>query len=89
MKRSPLVVLAAIALVAGLFFYMSTANAKQECRVCVEYGGRSNCASAAGATAEQAREGAQATACGPLAHGMNETIACGRTPARLIQCKKR
>jgi uncharacterized protein (UPF0333 family) len=75
--------------VGGVFFYMTTASAKQECRVCVEFKGRRNCATAAGATVQQATEGAHTTACGPLVSGMNETIACGNKPPLNVQCRTR
>lgn len=89
MKRSTLITLAILALVIALFFYMSTARASQECAVCMEFQGRSNCATAAGSTDREATETAHNTACGPLASGMNETIACGNRAPRSVQCKTR
>lgn len=89
MKRSTKITLAVIALVIALFFYMSTARANEECTVCVEFNGRSNCATAAGSTDAEARETAQSTACGPVASGMNETIACGNRAPVSVQCKNR
>jgi len=89
MKRSTLVTLAVIAVVIALFFYMSTARADTECHVCMDFQGRSNCATAAGRNAHDATEAAQNTACGPIVSGMNETIACGNTPPRDVQCKTR
>lgn len=89
MKRSTLIALIVVAAIAGLFFYMTTARASTTCQVCVSYGGRSNCASAVGATEHDAREGAQTTACGPLASGMDASIACGRTEPLSVQCRTR
>jgi hypothetical protein len=89
MKRSTIVTLAVLAAIVALFFYMSTARATQECNVCVEFKGRSNCASAAGRTAAEATETAHRTACGPVVSGMNETIACDNKPALSVQCKHR
>lgn len=89
MKRSTLLAIAGVLGVLALFFFMTTAKAKEECRVCVEFRGRSNCATAVGQTREQAREGAQTTACGPIASGMDETIACGNTPPATVQCRTR
>src|SRR5256886_7316877 len=51
---------------------MTTARAKVRCRVCMEYRGRTNCAAAVGPTEQAAREGAQSTACGPIASGMED-----------------
>jgi len=89
MKRSTLYGLAAVLAVAALFFVMTTARAKVQCRVCVEFRGRTNCATAAGATERAAREGAQTTACGPVASGMDEQIGCGRTVPVSAQCQSR
>ncbi len=87
MKRSTLYTLAAVFAVAALFFFMTTARAKVQCRVCMEYHGRTNCAAAVGPTEQAAREGAQSTACGPIASGMDQQIGCGRTEPVSVQCK--
>lgn len=89
MKRSTLITLGVIAAVFALFFYMSTARATEKCTVCMEFNGRSNCATAAGRTAAEATETAHNTACGPIASGMNETIACGNHAPLSVQCSTR
>ena len=89
MKRSTLFTIAAVAAVVLLFFYMTTARADQECTVCVEFQGRSNCAAALGATVGEATETAHRTACGPLVRGMNESIACDNRAPVSVQCKSR
>ena len=89
MKRTTLYGVAAVLAVAALFFFMTTARAKVQCRVCMEFRGRTNCATAAGATEQAAREGAQTTACGPIASGMDEQIGCGRTAPKSVQCQSR
>jgi hypothetical protein len=89
MKRSTLYTLAAVIAVAAMFFFMTTARAKVECRVCLDYRGRSNCATARGATAQTAQEGAQTTACGPIANGMDQEIECTRAPATTAECRPR
>ncbi|MGH7538339.1 MAG: hypothetical protein ACREMF_06875 [Gemmatimonadales bacterium] len=87
MKRSTVLTLVVVGLVVVLFFYLTTAQASTRCEVCVTYGGRTNCASATGRSEADAREGAQTTACGPLASGMDASIACGRTPPSSVQCR--
>lgn len=89
MKRSTLITLIVVIAIAGLFFYMSTARASTTCEVCVTYGGRSNCATAVGQSEEDAREGAQTTACGPIAPGMDASIGCGRVQPTSVQCRTR
>lgn len=87
MKRSTLFTIAVVIAVVLLFFYMTTAQAKQECSVCVEFQGGSNCATALGSTVAEATETAHRTACGPLVRGMNETIACDNRAPVSVQCK--
>lgn len=87
MKRSTLLTVAAVIAVGLLFFYMTTARANQECNVCVEFQGGSNCATALGSTVGEATETAHKTACGPLVRGMNETIACDNRAPLSVQCK--
>ena len=89
MKRSTRITLAVIAAIIAFFFYLSTAHATQECTVCVEFNGRSNCATAAGRTAAEATETAHNTACGPLVNGMDQTLACGNRAPVTVQCGKR
>jgi uncharacterized protein (UPF0333 family) len=88
-KRSTVVTVAVVIAIIALFFYMSVAKATQECTVCMEFHGRSNCATAAGNTAAEATETAHTTACGPIVSGMNETIACGNRAPLSVQCKGR
>ena len=89
MRRSTLITIAVVAAIVALFFYMTAARASEECTVCMEFQGRSNCASAAGRTAAEATETAHSTACGPLVRGMNESIACGNRAPLSVQCKTR
>jgi hypothetical protein len=89
MKRSTLYTIAVVAGIAALFFLMTTGSAKQECEVCMEFAGRSNCATAAGPTQEAALEGAKTTACGPITSGMNDAIACGNRAPASVQCRTR
>lgn len=89
MKRSTLITFAVIVAIVAVFFYMTAARASEECTVCVEFQGGSNCATAAGRTAAEATETAHNTACGPLVRGMNESIACGNRPPVSVQCRTR
>jgi hypothetical protein len=89
MKRSTLYSLAVIFAVAALFLLMTMGRANIECRVCLDYHGRSNCATARGPTEQAAREGAQTTACGPIAAGMDQQIECGRMTPTIAQCQTR
>jgi hypothetical protein len=60
-----------------------------ECQVCVQFGGRENCATASGPSEDAAVETAQTTACGPVSNGMDDAIGCGRKPPVTRQCSRR
>ena len=80
-----LTVLAAVALAA--FLLWSTMQAQKfACNVCVSYKGAHNCARATAETAKEAAKSAQTTACGPVAHGMAESIECDNIPPAEVNC---
>jgi hypothetical protein len=69
------------------FLLWSTLSSQTaRCEVCVEFNGRRNCAVATAASADEAARSAQATACGILTKGMDESIACSRRPPDSQQC---
>jgi hypothetical protein len=53
----------------------------------MDYHGQTNCATARGQTQQGAMEGAQSTACGPIASGMDQEIECTRIAAASVQCR--
>jgi hypothetical protein len=77
MKPKTLLTIAAVLIFAAFLAYTTLSAQKVTCNVCVEFNGRTNCASASHEDENQAVRSAQTTACGPVAGGMNETIACG------------
>jgi hypothetical protein len=87
MRRSTVITLVAIAMFAGFLLYSTIASQRAECAVSVEYQGRRNAATASAATEREAEQQARTTACGPIASGMNETIACTNRPTVRRQCR--
>ena len=87
MKRGTIITLAAIVLFGALLLFNTLSAQKVECSVCVEFNGMRNCATASHENEPDARQAAQTTACGVLANGMNESIACGRVAPVSAQCK--
>ncbi|MEO5826516.1 MAG: hypothetical protein ABIR59_11565 [Gemmatimonadales bacterium] len=86
--KSLLTVAVVLAFVA--FLAWSTLSAqKAECEVCVEFQGGRNCATASHDNEADAARSAQTTACGPLAKGMNDAIACENRPPVSRQCSTR
>jgi hypothetical protein len=79
----------ALAIVAFIAFllYATLEVQRVECTVTVDFQGKRRTATASGASEESATEQAQTAACGPLAKGMDESIACGRRPPAAVQCR--
>ncbi|MES2123569.1 MAG: hypothetical protein V4503_02655 [Gemmatimonadota bacterium] len=78
-----------MAVILAFFAFLAwttLAAQKVECEVCVQFNGGENCAKASHETESEAAQSAQTTACGPLAHGMNDAIACGNRPAVSKRC---
>ncbi len=87
MSRKPMfVVTAVVVLLMGYIVYGSMARVERACEVCVEFNGGRRCTRGAGATDEEARQGAQTAACGVLASGMDETIRCQNVRPVSVSC---
>ena len=89
MKRGTILVILAVAAFVALLLWTTLSAQKVECEVCVEFGGGRNCATATAADQKEAKQAAQTTACGPLAQGMNASIACSRAQPVSRQCRTR
>ncbi|MBX3147872.1 MAG: hypothetical protein KF785_13980 [Gemmatimonadales bacterium] len=88
MRLSRSVVFAIIvAIFVGILAYTSFKPQQITCEVCVDFRGASRCAKASGPTREAASETAQTAACGPMARGMDDIIACGRVIPRSVSCE--
>ena len=88
-KRSTWYTIAVLSAMVALFFFMTAGQAREECTVCMTFNGQSNCATASAPAQTEAIETARSTACGPIAAGMNETIACGNRQPTTVQCRAR
>ncbi|HEX5003713.1 MAG TPA: hypothetical protein VFV65_00240 [Gemmatimonadales bacterium] len=87
MKQSTKITIAAALAFGAMLLYSTLASQKVECTVTIEYNGRSNTATASGASEAEALQQAQTTACGPIISGMNESIACGRAIPAAKRCR--
>lgn len=86
--RSRSLVMIAVVLAFVAFLTWSTLEAqKVSCNVCVEYNGKQNCAIASHSSVEEAARSAQNTACGTIAHGMDQSIACQNQPPVKQECQ--
>lgn len=87
MKKTHSTVLAAgVLLIMGYVVFGSMARVERQCEVCIEFGGGRRCAKGAGATDQEAKDGARLAICGVLASGMDETIRCQNTPPKSETC---
>ena len=87
MKRSTIITIAVAAAFGAMLLYSTLTSQNVECSVTVEYNGRSNSATASGASESEALQQAQTTACGPIISGMNESIACGKVVPVAKSCR--
>jgi hypothetical protein len=87
MKRGRLLALVAALMFAAFLLWTTLATQQVECTVTVLFGQRQNTATASAASEQDALREAKTAACGPLARGMNESIACGNAPATNQQCR--
>jgi hypothetical protein len=71
---------------AAVLWWLSSGVNRVECRVCMDFGGRRNCATAAAETAAEAIQSARNTACGTIAGGVRDSIQCGNTPPSEQSC---
>jgi hypothetical protein len=74
------------ALVLGYLIWSSTTLVQTECEVCIEFRGQEQCRRGSGPTQEDAKRAARKAACGVMAAGMDASIACDNTPAKVERC---
>ena len=89
MTRGRIVALLALAILVGILVWSTLSAQRVQCRACVEFGGHRNCATATAASQPEAARSAQNTACGPLARGMDESIACTNRKPVALECAGR
>jgi hypothetical protein len=89
MKRGTVIGLIIAAIFASFLLWSTLSAQRAECEACVEFGGGRNCAKVSGASQAEALRAAVSTACGPLAQGMNESIACQNRPPVSQRCTTR
>jgi len=88
-RRRPLRVamsIVTVILFLGILYWLTVSAQAAECHACVAYNGQQNCATASAASAAEAERQARTTACGTIAHGMSESIACANTPPASKEC---
>ena len=87
MRRSSLITLVVLALFGVLLLLNTLEAQKATCTVCVQFGERRNCATASHESEVEARRSAQSTACGPIASGIEQSLACDRMAPASVECR--
>ena len=85
--RGRALTLAVVLAFVAFLLWSTLSGQRAECRVAVEYQGRSGTGSASGASEADALREAQTAACGPLTASMNDRIACSKTPPVTRHCR--
>jgi len=84
-KKTIILGIAFIAVVLAVLVYTTIGNNRYRCEVCMVYGGRQACRTAAASTEEHAERTARENACAEIASGVTDSMACeNRQPASVI-----
>lgn len=86
-RRGKLLTLLVLLAFAAFLLWSTLASQHVECTVSVTFGNSQGSGRASAATEADALQQAQTAACGPLTGGMNERIACSRTPPMIRRCR--
>lgn len=75
--------------VLGVLIYSTLQLGQVSCEVCMTYNGMDRCATAAAPSEAEATRSAKDTACAVLASGMTESLQCGNTPPKSVNCGRK
>ena len=85
--RGRLVTLLLVLAFAALLLWSTLASQHVECTVTISYRGTEGTGTASAASQSDALREAQTAACGPIAQGMDDRIACGRVAPVARKCR--
>lgn len=77
-----------IALFVGVLWWGARAQTRVECRLCIEFKGRTECRAGQGEDEQAAVMSASTNACAFLANGVTESFQCGAMPAASKVCRE-
>jgi hypothetical protein len=87
-KKPVLVGILIVAVILGIMIYSSLSLTANRVEVCIAFKDQSRCKTASGATQEAAVRTATENACGEIAGGVTDTMACLRSePTKLTVLK--
>ncbi|MEO8098880.1 MAG: hypothetical protein ABI811_14355 [Acidobacteriota bacterium] len=79
MKKPVLVGILIVAVILGIMVYSSMTLTSNRVEVCIQFNGQSRCKTASASTQQDAIRTATTNACGEIAGGVTDTMACLRT----------
>jgi hypothetical protein len=79
MKKPVLIGLVIFLAIIGLIVYSTLTLGGQKVEVCMQFNGRQSCRTASGSTKELALRTATSNACGDIASGVTDSLACERS----------
>lgn len=86
-RRANLITALVVLAFAAYLLWSTLSSQRVECTVTVAFRGGENVGTASAASEADAAREAQTAACGPLAQGMDESIACSRVPPVEKKCR--
>jgi hypothetical protein len=86
-KRGRVLTFLVLLVFAAFLLWSTLSSQRVECTVTVAFAGARGSGTASAASEADAVREAQTAACGPLARGMNESIACSRVIPISRQCR--
>jgi len=87
--RKPVVAgIAFVLIVLGVIVYSTLTLTKHRLEVCIQFNGQTKCKTASAVTEQFAQQTAIANACGEIAFGVTETVACQHSvPVKVTRLK--
>jgi len=77
-----------VLIVLGVIVYSTLTLTKHRLEVCIQFNGKTNCKTASAVTEDFARQTATSNACGEIASGVTETVACEHSvPVKVTRLK--
>lgn len=85
MKKTVWLGILFLAAVFAVIVWTTTGVARYRCEVCVGFGGRTACRTAAANTREEAQRTAMSNACAQVASGVTDSNQCETAPAQSVR----
>ena len=89
MSKPVIVAIVFVLIVLGALLYSTMNLAKFRVEVCMSFNGRTDCRTASADTEEHALRSATSNACGLIASGVTDSLACEHSPPTSVRWLKK